>query len=325
MRNHPFVSKLGKHMADFVESKRACGRRYDTEFRRLQELDRLLEAEGLSSEQLPQRLVEKWIAKRKGERPNTQRIRISLVRQFTTYLHSCGIPAYILNKHTTPIIRNDYCPYIYTRAEIHAMVSAADSLQPCREQARYHIIMPVLIRLLYCCGLRIGEALKLTRGDYLKKEALLLVRNGKFGVSRQIPLSGTIQKRIEFHLDTGCSSGKEASLFESRYGRPFHQVHIRELNRQLMKTAGVQYGGKSKGPRIHDYRHTFAVHRLEQWLREDVDLNAMLPYLATYMGHASLRGTQYYLRLTAAIFPELSHKMEDAVGRFIRRAINEKK
>jgi integrase/recombinase XerD len=81
----------------------------------------------------------------------------------------------------------------------------------------------------------------------------------------------------------------------------------------------MPHGGRGQGPRLHDLRHTFAVHRLAQRYREGADLQAKLPVLATYMGHRILRGTQRYLQLTAKIFPELSRRLDAAYGDCIPR------
>ena len=81
----------------------------------------------------------------------------------------------------------------------------------------------------------------------------------------------------------------------------------------------IPHGGRGQGPRLHDLRHTFAVHRLAQWYHDGADLQAKLPVLATYMGHRTVRGTQRYLQLTAELFPELSRRLDTAYGALIPR------
>lgn len=323
MLGYRFVSKIKNQILDFVELKRACGRRYEKEFSNLCHFDRFLFESKLRKTTLPKDLVIAWIERNPNESPNTQRIRISLIRQFAMYLQSLGIQAYYPCSDATPIFRIDYYPYIFSHNEMESIFTATDSMVPIRRNATYHIIFPMLIRLLYCCGLRIGEALNLTVGDYSRNDHVILIRNGKFGKGRFVPIMGTIQERLVAYIDEYCSTNPKQHLFESYQKRPYHQVAVGHYNRIIFKKAGISYGCKGKGPRVHDYRHTFAVHRFEQWLREGVDLNTMLPYLSSYMGHASLRGTQHYLRLTTAMFPELAQKMEDTVGLSIRRAMHE--
>ncbi len=87
--------------------------------------------------------------------------------------------------------------------------------------------------------------------------------------------------------------------------------------RRLLREIGIPHGGKGQGPRLHDLRHTFAVHRLEQWYRQGENLGAKLPLLSTYMGHRSLVGTQRYLRLTPAIFPDIQRRLDKQFGQVV--------
>jgi integrase len=87
--------------------------------------------------------------------------------------------------------------------------------------------------------------------------------------------------------------------------------------RRLLREAGIPHGGQGQGPRMHDLRHTFAVHRLEQWYRQGEDLNAKLAVLSVYMGHQSLAGTQRYLRLTPELFPDIQQRMDERFGQVV--------
>lgn len=84
----------------------------------------------------------------------------------------------------------------------------------------------------------------------------------------------------------------------------------------MLRIAKIPHGGRGRGPRIHDLRHTFAVRRLEAWYREGADLNAKLPVLSTYLGHESMSGTQRYLQLTAELYPDLAKRIEPSFGSF---------
>jgi len=91
--------------------------------------------------------------------------------------------------------------------------------------------------------------------------------------------------------------------------------------RELLMQCGIAHAGRGKGPRIHDYRHLFAVHTLRRWYRNGEDLDAKLPLLATYLGHQHLSGTQRYLHLTAELFPEIATRLDAAFGEVIPRRI----
>ena len=91
------------------------------------------------------------------------------------------------------------------------------------------------------------------------------------------------------------------------------------MTRYMLLQCGIPHAGRGKGPRIHDYRHLFAVHTLRRWYRDGENLEAKLPLLATYLGHQHLSGTQHYLHLTAEIFPEITARVEAAFGEVIPR------
>ncbi len=93
--------------------------------------------------------------------------------------------------------------------------------------------------------------------------------------------------------------------------------------RRYLEAAGISHGGKGQGPRLHDIRHTFAVHVLQKWIKEEEDLTAMLPILSTYMGHKTVRSTALYLRLTAEVYPELMKKVESSCAYVIPEVYHE--
>lgn len=111
----------------------------------------------------------------------------------------------------------------------------------------------------------------------------------------------------------------DAFFFPSHRGGPWRSGSVYELFRQLLFRCGIPYGGRGKGPRLHDLRHTFAVHALLRWYREGADLDAKLAMLATYLGHRSVDGTQRYLHLTAELFPEVTARSNASFGDVIPR------
>ncbi|MEM9243169.1 MAG: tyrosine-type recombinase/integrase [Pseudomonadota bacterium] len=108
-------------------------------------------------------------------------------------------------------------------------------------------------------------------------------------------------------------------FFPSSKQAAWSQSGIYFLFRKLLHQCNISHGGRGKGPRIHDLRHTFAVHRLIQWHKEGADLNAKLPLLVTYLGHQDFTGTQKYLHLTAELFPNLTARMNKQFGDVISK------
>lgn len=160
-------------------------------------------------------------------------------------------------------------------------------------------------------GLRVSDV-DLNRG-------VLRVRDGKFGKDRLVPPALPLVNRL---LTFDAMMGKRSSgafFFPSDHGGPWRASSFQGLFRQMLFRSDIPFRGRGKGPRLHDVRHTFAVHTLLRWYREGADLDGKLPVLATYMGHRSVDGTQLYLHLTAELFPEITARTSAAFGDVIPR------
>jgi integrase len=176
----------------------------------------------------------------------------------------------------------------------------------------------LLFRLLYGAGLRISEALALRIGDYDQESGVLCIRESKNRKDRLIPLAPKLAKRVISHIQRFPGS-VDTPLFLSP--RRTHEITYARIaavfQGALLPRAGLPPRRDRKGPRIHDLRHTFAVHRLENWFRAGENVEAKLPYLAAYMGHANIQDTYYYLRITQSFFPEIVRRLEAEVGDII--------
>ena len=155
------------------------------------------------------------------------------------------------------------------------------------------------------------EALLLQRKDVNEDNGYLYIRNGKNNRSRLVPMTDSLTEKCRIYIDSylGQTFDPEFYFFYARDPqKPTYDRAIYERFRQYLEKAGINHTGH--GPRIHDFRHTYCVHRMKQWVLEGKDLNEVLPYLSKYLGHVDFRGTEYYLRLTADLYPELISRME---------------
>jgi len=316
-----FHSSFAPLMEQFVQEKRACGYRYDAPAYLLMRFDRFLFDEATSHESLPRAITRKWLAKRAHESPATQQHRITVVRQFAMFLCRLGYQAYVPDGLLAARNSASFSPRILTHAEVRHLLHAVDQLTPTAHAPLRHLIMPEVFRLLYGCGFRLGEVLHLRVTDVDLDRGVLTVREGKFGKDRLVPPALPLVRRLQLYAADFGTRPPDAFFFPSRYGGPWWQGTVYHLFRQLLLRCGIPHAGRGKGPRIHDLRHTFAVHTLLRWYREGVDLDAKLPVLATYLGHQSLTGTQRYLHLTAELFPEIAVRVNAAFGDVIPRRI----
>jgi integrase len=217
-----------------------------------------------------------------------------MVRGFAVYLHSLdasvAVPPADLLRHG-----NDRAtPYLYSDTEIRALITAAGTLQPGFRAATYQ----TLIGLLAVSGIRISEAIALDTDDLDTSGGLLLVRQTKFGKDRLVPLhpsttralAGYLNQRDRQHPHPRCPA-----LLVSTAGTRLHHSNIGLVFNRLTTQIGIVARSANCRPRIHDVRHSFAVATLTDWYRNGVDVPAMMPRLATYLGHTDPKNTFWYL------------------------------
>lgn len=314
-----FHSTLAPWIEKFIAGKQACGYKYSAESESLQRLDRFLREHGLETAALPRALVECWIAKGPNESPRTQRARIGLVRRLALFLLQHGCPAYVPEARLTAKEPSPFVPHIFSREEIQKLLEAADTLPVNPRFPLRHRVLPAIFRVLYGCGPRIGEVVALRVGEVDLLTGILVVREAKNRKDRLVPLTPSLCQYLRRYADALGVRPSEVPFFPAPDGGPYHRSTIYHAFRQLLWRCRISHGGRGHGPRLHDLRHTFAVHRLAQWYHEGADLNALLPVLATYLGHRSVTETQLYLRLTAELFPDLSARSEAVFGHIIPR------
>jgi len=311
--NSAFASALGPRLRDFILEKRAVGYRYTSEQHTLERLDRYLVEIGHEEASLPRTVVDAWIAKTPNESQSTQLARVSVVRQLARYLQQHDV---LVEFQPPPRRLRDrrFLARIFSPDEVARMFSAIDTLQVDARAPQRHLIMPALFRVLYACGLRLGEALRIRVSDVDFDAGVLTIRQGKFRKDRLVPLSSSLHVYLRrYHQEMGTRAA-DALLFPAPHGGVYSLHSPYTAFRWMLRMARIPHGGRGEGPRVHDLRHTFAVRRLEAWYREGADLAAKLPVLSTYLGHESLAGTQRYLQLTAELYPDLAKRLEQPFG-----------
>jgi integrase/recombinase XerD len=207
-----------------------------------------------------------------------------------------------------------FTPYIFTHDEIRRFFAVLNTLkhEKFSTSHRYHIVMPVLFKILYCCGLRISEALNLQGHDVNLNDGILAIRDSKNEKSRYVQMSPELTSVLADYDSTRYRNTIDGEwFFPSRDGGIYEHSSVYKCFRQTLHDAGISYGGRGNGPRMHDLRHTFAVHCLQKWVDSDKDLTAMLPRLSAYLGHSTMRYTEPYLRMTGEVYSQISAQTEE--------------
>jgi site-specific recombinase XerD len=210
-------------------------------------------------------------------------------------------------------------PYIYARDELQRLLDPSN-VEACRRGARQldAVTFRTLLLLLYGAGLRFSEATGLTLADVDLSGAILTIRDTKFYKSRLVPmgsqLAAVLANYMSVRIQNGLAQGEAAFLLANRDGTRLTSSTVQtafEALRRIAGVHGVEVGRRT--PRLHDLRHSFAVHSLTAWYRQGADVQRLLPVLSTYLGHSDLEGTKVYLSMT----PEL---LQQASLRFARYA-----
>ena len=312
-----FQSVLSALMEKFLQEKHACGYAYREQTRILRDLDKLLVQKGLATHEIPGSMAREWIAKKPHESAGTQQLRMSLVRQFSRFLLRLGYSAYVPDSTLAARNRSTFVPRMLTDEELRKFFREVDALEPTARSPWRHLMMPEVFRLLYGCGFRVGEVLKLRVRDVDLNQGVITVRQGKGRKDRLVPPALALVDRLRKYAARFENRPPDAAFFPGAKGGPLSLRTVYTLFRRLLLQCGIPHAGRGKGPRIHDARHLFAVRALRRWYRDGEDLDAKLPLLATYLGHQHLSGTQRYLHLTAELFPEITARADAAFGEVI--------
>jgi integrase/recombinase XerD len=297
-----FRSPLAFRLQCFLETRNRAGLRSLADYKILRYLDRFLLGELQPGEPITREIAERWVKSLESLSIGTRINRISMLRQFCLYLAHFDPRTCVVHRSFLPC-RTRPAPHIYTRKEVLQIMAAARRIGP-RGSLRPTVISN-LVGLLYATGLRIGEALKLTLADVDLKRRVLLIRETKFKKSRNVPLSASVATQLQIYLQqrrqAGMSTSANAPLFVNLWGHRYGEAGFTTVFLEIIRQLGIRKPPGQPGPRIHDFRHSFAVNRLQAWYREGANLSAKLPLLSTYLGHSTVTCTEVYLHATAEL------------------------
>lgn len=318
-----FNSILSNNLYDFLKLKRSLGYKYQSEARMLQRIDEFLVSEQLDKSGLSEDIVLKWSLKRETESQKTHFTRVSVMRQFAVYLNKNGISASLPQQISRSAFSKTFTPYIFTNEQIATLISNADNMPEARGQSKINIIFPAVLRLLYCCGLRISEATALRIFDLDLNRGTITIRDSKNDNNRIVPISDSLKiYMIDYFNKIHLIYTDNDFLFPTNFKEQYSPRCIYGYFRKILWQSGISHGGRGSGPRLHDLRHTFAVHSLQNWIIQGKDTYILLPILSAYLGHKNIYATEKYLRLTSEMYPNILEKVQDTCGEIIPEVIN---
>jgi len=304
-------SLLSVQIQNFINLRRLSGTDYQSQAQLLGYFDRFMVEEHLSEPRITRKIVDRYLKGLSHLAPRTRFNRFSVVKQLCEYLARNDPEDYVPDPLRAISSRGTHQPYIYSNSEIQALLAAASQLPP-ESSLRPHTYQ-TLMGVLYSTGIRIGEASALNLEHFHSQEQMLYIAKGKFRKARWVPLSDStcraLQQYVRKRLQMRPRS-PDSPLFLNQRSSRLHHCTVNQTFRQLLRQCGIHHS-KHTGPRIHDIRHTFAVHRLLAWYRDGQDVNVRLPWLATYMGHVDIHSTQVYLLATPELIEQVDQRFHN--------------
>lgn len=299
----------------FIQYKRSLGYKYTREAKHIQAIDRFSLNYDIEKISLSKEFVYDWTRRKEHETYENQKKRIYIIRQLAMFFQLLGNDAYLIPIENIKKSSSKFMPYIFTHEEILKLIKAADNLPSSKSFPNRQMVISTVIRVLYGCGLRVSEALNLNLEDINLKTGIITIKEGKKDNNRLVPMSISLNKVFKDFITTvHKNSDKHNCFFPNRFNERYSKITIYSIFRELLKNSGIKHKGRGYGPRLHDLRHTFAVHCLNKLSKEGIDIYTSLPILSTYLGHKSIEGTQQYLRLTIETYPYLIETVEDKCG-----------
>jgi integrase len=304
------MRELRGAVSDYLTIRRALGFRLVHTGRLLGQFVGFVEAAGTQS--ITTQLAVRWATLPAGS-PAWHAQRLTAVRCFARWWQAFDPDTEVPPSDVLPARFRRAVPYLYSEADITALLGAAGQLRSPLAAAT----MQTFIGLLFVTGMRRGEALGLDRDDLDPATGVLTVRQAKLDKPRQLPLHpSTVDALAGYAVrrDQLCRHPRTAALFVSTTGARLTAGIAWYTFRALLRQAGIGTHTPACRPRIHDARHSFAVSTLLGWYRDGGDVQARLPLLSTYLGHADPSNTYWYLQATPELLALAADRMQHTAG-----------
>ncbi|MBB3011273.1 tyrosine-type recombinase/integrase [Cupriavidus alkaliphilus] len=255
--------------------------------------------------------IERWLSRIAGRKPVTVGLEFGVVRQLCLYRRREDPSGYVPEHALAPVKESHYVPYIFSRDEVIRMLQVAST-----HHGRWiwAPMLHTLMLVLYCTGLRLGEAVRLRMDDVDLRHGTFLIPHSK-GRSRVVPFRPDLARELRQYLHArhellerlGVSEPPRA-LFIRLDGTPLTVKSVSEVLRRLLRQLSIKPLTGRIGARPYEFRHAFAVHRLTAWAEAGVDMHAKLPWLSAYLGHQDVLGTEVYLKATPQLLQLASQR-----------------
>ena len=319
------VGDLAAHIVDYILYKRSMGQKASNDLKHLSNLARFSLSFNLSTELIPQEMAVEWLLARGDEKPKSQYDRRIILTGFAIYLRNLGFSVYI--PETAKVkSKSKFTPHIFSDSELACFFSVTDSLEIGATSVimKNQTLPSILFRLLLGCGLRVSEALNIKRNDVNFNEQTIRILESKNHKDRLVVMEDSLCQYMKRYINANMTM-PEQFIFVKDNGEQITPSLIYNWFRDFLTKAGITHKGKDYGPRVHDFRHTFAVRSLNKMLDEGKPLYTALPILKDYLGHHDISATEDYVRFAEWMIPDVVAAMNSVSEQIVPDwgAINE--
>lgn len=313
MNRPEFKSIFSEEIYLYLDYIVASGYKEKSYCNHLRQFDRFCIKYGLLQPVFTSQHAVEWIQRKENEASTTHYSRINGIKQFLIYLHRKGYQVFVTRDIS--FRQTDFQPHIYTEDEITRYFHAVDTYESSRNR-KDAIQFPILFRFLYCCGTRINETLGIRKQDVDLGGGIIKLFETKNNCERYIVLSDELAGLMRQYAEK-CFYllDDEEYIFTTSNGGRLSGDIIYDCHRLFLQKAGIPYLGGGKGPRLHDWRHTFSVGSFKQMVDSGLDMYVALPILSTYLGHKTIYATERYVRLTMSLYPYIEERFKDKIDK----------
>ncbi len=315
-KDFKYKSVLAPYMDMMLRIKYSVGRSTLQTKYTLKEFDDFAISWDLQTPNISEELIKDWQNSRINDKISTIYHKFCVWKELAILMGRHGCKCYIPRfPKNTP---SNFVPYIYSKEEIMKIFEESNKLTNERNYVNSSLMtMPIILRLLYSTGMRVSEATTLKNEDVFLDRCYIHLRKTKNSHERLVPLGDDIITELRKYelfrnrIPLNNITSPHKPYFIKLDGLPVQSDSVRTYFRTILRRCNIKFIGDQKGPRIHDLRHTFAVHAMLQMANQGLDLYTCLPILSAALGHRTLRSTEKYVRLTQAMYPDVERKCMD--------------
>jgi len=323
MKRPKYHSFFAEEINAFLDYRESTGMDISADARYQKFLDNFFTENEVKDAGITREIADLWRRKRDGESEHHHYMRVNHTKRMLEYLFAKGFPVATIRDVKPP--KSNFVPHIYTDDEIKRYFLVVDSYGETHPgNMKNRVQLSVLFRVLYCCGCRITETLMLRVKDVDLHEGFFRLKVTKGNKERIVVMSSSLHTLMQRYADMTFHMLTENDfIFTNRYGQALRRDWVEDLHERLLAMANISaLSENGYHKRLHDWRHTFAVHAFKQMVDSGMNMYVSLPILSAYLGHSSIAATENYVRLATVLYPYLQERFNTVLDKLFGKEVD---